>query len=442
MKRFIKPAYTKKSPKTQAKEVANTVATELITYETVLASDQGGDVTNNVPATPKHKTSHLNPSTPNSSASGGSRGPGFRLNINFGNNGTPPNIKIVSSHNGDSSVAPSSQVSGSSRKRSAPQVESDDEDYTDSEIGMTPSPQPKITHSDLKKAALAAKKTKGNDQQAIVTMPVKVAKKNKNRKDSKTKKKDADGDSVMSGTEELTSLILMQPSMKRKNRIVDPEKDADAALIAAAVKDGSEIYNSDAEDLTGNPKHTKQTHLFRNVQWGPAATDMTGDFPTKPEFSQFVPGRWERMPDGSIADQKHKLIVKLTDKHGQKRIFTNPPPRNWNNQEAITILNKRTVQQIRRNTDVRFREVVEPYIEAERSWILANLSNGKPMHGWEKFVNAFNRQFAGRTLDDVPGRRPERSQSSLTKEVERFGEKFYKKGLVPVPAEKEGGKQL
>jgi hypothetical protein len=131
-----------------------------------------------------------------------------------------------------------------------------------------------------------------------------------------------------------------------------------------------------------------------------------------------------------LADQKAKLIVKLTDKVGNKRIFTNPPPRDWNSQEAMSSLNKRTVQQIRRNTNVRFREVVLPYVSDERRWILANLTNGKPTKGWKSFVEDFNKEFEGKKLVGVEGVRPGRTHSSLTKEVDRFGG-FYSKGQVP-----------
>lgn len=94
------------------------------------------------------------------------------------------------------------------------------------------------------------------------------------------------------------------------------------------------------------------------------------------------------------------------------------------------MLNKRTVQQIRRNTSVRFREVVEPYVKQEREWILAHLTEGKPTSGWKEFVGAFNREFEGKTLAGCKVARPERSHSSLTKEVERFGA-MYAKGVVP-----------
>jgi hypothetical protein len=134
-----------------------------------------------------------------------------------------------------------------------------------------------------------------------------------------------------------------------------------------------------------------------------------------------------------VSDQKAKLGIKLLDNAGRKRIFTNPPPRDWNNQEAISALNKRTVQQIRRNTCVRFRDVVHAYVQAERRWILANLVNGKPEVGWRDFVKQFNAQFEGKVVEGATGPRPFRSVSSLTKEVERFGPMWYAKGLVPLP---------
>jgi hypothetical protein len=233
-------------------------------------------------------------------------------------------------------------------------------------------------------------------------------------------------------------LSLFTPIMKRNARILDPANAEHAALIANATKVGSEYYDSDADDVAGHVKDTNKPHLFRNVTWGSYATDMTTpDFPTEPEFTQFVPGRFELLPDGTVCDQKSKLIIKLTDKNGRKRIFTNPPPRDWHNQEAITALNKRTVQQIRRNTNVRFREVVQAYVVEERQWILANLTAGKPTNGWKAFVEAFNGRFEGKVLQGVSGPRPYRSHSSLTKEVERFGAKFYAKGLVPVVMEKK-----
>jgi len=273
------------------------------------------------------------------------------------------------------------------RKRSADEVIVDDSDYTDSDIDINPVPR--------KKRALTP-----------ILPTVK------------------------------TEVTLMLPSMKRKDRIVDPSNPKDAALIAAATKAGAEIYDSDLEDLpNAELKGVKRRQLFRNVNWGSAATDFANDgtFSKNPAFTQFVPGRWERQPDGTVADQKCKLLVKLTDLSGEKRIFANPPPADWASQEAITILNKRTVQQIRRNTETRFREVVVPYVLEERRWIVANLQHGKPAGPWDAFVVAFNKQFEGRVVAGSSEPRPARTISSLCKEVERFGAR-YSKGLVPAMA--------
>jgi hypothetical protein len=230
---------------------------------------------------------------------------------------------------------------------------------------------------------------------------------------------------------------LQLPTMKRNARILDPNNAHHTALIASASKVGNDYYDSDADDLPGKVKDTTKPDLFRNVAWGGFATDYSNaEFSPSPAFSQFVPGRFELLDDGSVCDQKSKLVVKLLDKNGRKRIFANPPPRDWSSQEAITALNKRTVQQIRRNTAVRFREVVVPYVGEERAWILANLSSGKPTKGWKTFVDEFNKAFEGKVLAGVDGARPFRSHSSLTKEVERFGADFYGKGLVP-----SGGKK-
>ncbi|RYO44895.1 hypothetical protein AA0113_g10638 [Alternaria arborescens] len=238
------------------------------------------------------------------------------------------------------------------------------------------------------------------------------------------------------------SLPISIPTMKRLKRILDPQKTEHAVLIAAATKDGAEYYDSDASDVAGDVKDTTKPELFRNVTWGAYATsyDNDADFQAQPESTQFVPGRFELLADGTVRDQKHKLVIKLLDKNRKKRIFANPPPRDWASQEAITALNKRTVQQIRRNTSVRFREVVQAYVQEERTWILANLTNGKPTKGWKTFVEEFNKTFAGRIPVGAAGARPVRSHSSLTKEVERFGAEFYTKGLIPVPAKKEAKK--
>ncbi|KAI4951586.1 hypothetical protein J4E86_007002 [Alternaria arbusti] len=233
-------------------------------------------------------------------------------------------------------------------------------------------------------------------------------------------------------------LPISAPTMKRNKRILDPKRADHAALIATAAKAGNEYYDSDVGDVAGDVKDTTKPELFRNVNWGAYATDYADDdnFKANPEFTQFVPGRFELLADGTAFDQKHKLVIKLLDNHGKKRIFANPPPRNWASQEAITALNKRTVQQIRRNTSVRFREVVQAYVAEERKWILANLTAGKPTKGWKAFVEAFNQTFGGKVLAGTAGARPLRSHSSLTKEVERFGADFYMKGRVPVTAKK------
>ncbi|XPS69757.1 hypothetical protein M3J07_002005 [Ascochyta lentis] len=250
------------------------------------------------------------------------------------------------------------------------------------------------------------------------------------------------GDEDSSSTSPDSKLILSTNMLKRSERILDPSNPEHAKLIAATIKAGPEYYDSDMDDLPGNVKETNKPHLFRNVRWGSLATDYSNPavFTMEPEFTQFVPGRFERLPDGTASDQKAKLIIKLTDKQHRQRVFLKPPPRDWNNQEAITALNKRTVQQIRRNTSIRFREVVEPYVKEEREWILAHLTEGKPTSGWKKFVVDFNQKFEGRKLEEGGAVRPERSHSSLTKEVERFG-KMYSKGVVPKTTVQGEGKR-
>lgn len=226
-------------------------------------------------------------------------------------------------------------------------------------------------------------------------------------------------------------IIIKSTQAPLKKRTVDPTNSSDALLILSTPKAGSDIYNSDDEDLAGSiDKH----NLLRNVRWGPSAFDFSSstDFPSEPDFQQFVPGRFERLPDGTLRDQKHKLLVKMTTKDGRKLIFRNPPPKDWNSQKAMTALNKRISQQIRRNTDVRFREEVEPYVHEERVWICENLVGGKPKGKWEAFVEAFNGKFAGKMIEGYESVRPMRTHSSLTKEIERFGEEFYKVGKVPV----------
>ncbi|KAF1911393.1 hypothetical protein BDU57DRAFT_407397, partial [Ampelomyces quisqualis] len=253
-----------------------------------------------------------------------------------------------------------------------------------------------------------------------------------------TKEQDNAIDEADSDDESVQQTSIAQPAMKRSERILDFTNAEHAKLIAAAPKVGSNYYDSDADDLPGPIKGISKSHLFRNVAWGAYAKDKSNDadFPSHPSFRQFVPGRFERLADGTAADQKAKLVIKLTDTDGKKHIYANPPPRDWNNQEAITALNKRTVQQIRRTTEVQFRARVPEYIDAERKWLVANLTAGKPTNGWKRLVADFNNHFAGKAVPGTTGSRPVRTQSSLSKEVGRFGAEFYGKGLVPVLAKK------
>ena len=80
--------------------------------------------------------------------------------------------------------------------------------------------------------------------------------------------------------------VLFSTSLKRSERMLDPQNPEHAVLIAAAPKAGSEYYDSDAEDLPGPVKDTTKPHLFRNVKWGALATDYTDPtaFPTEPEL--------------------------------------------------------------------------------------------------------------------------------------------------------------
>lgn len=337
----------------------------------------------------------------------------------------------------------SSHASVVRRKRAANEI--DHEDGTDSDTELSRVDQEMSNAAEIMMQLLAGitftKAPAQNKPVALAKTSIKI----KKQKIHHRVVADEDDDAMFEAGHDEDSdddagpqLSLFTPLMKRNARILDPAKPEHATLIANAPKAGSEYYDSDADDVAGDVKDTSKPHLFRNVVWGSHATDMTSsDFPTEPEFTQFVPGRFELLPDGTVSDQKAKLIVKLTDKNGRKHIFTNPPPRDWHNQEAITALNKRTVQQIRRNTNVRFREVVQAYVAEERKFILANLTAGKPTNGWKAFVDAFNAQFEGEVLQGVSGSRPYRSHSSLTKEVERFGAKYYAKGLVPMVAAKK-----
>lgn len=243
--------------------------------------------------------------------------------------------------------------------------------------------------------------------------------------------------------------ILVEPTMTTKQRVVDEVKDA--ALISTSQKASKDIYDSDAEDDPAVLTSVKHPEWYRNVKWGSAAYLGSGyykeDEPFEATtFTQFVPGRWERMPDGTLRDQKEKCIIKLVNKDGKRMIFRNAPPKDWNHQPSLTAMNKRSVQQIRRNTKVRFRAVVTPYVQAEREWILKNLDKqSKPIKGWTRFVHEFNSAFAGKVVEGSDEPRHARSKSSLTKEVERFAKEFYSKGNIPSPQSKvkqqAGGKK-
>lgn len=260
--------------------------------------------------------------------------------------------------------------------------------------------------------------------------------------------KDVDGDDAAIGKDAATNVhlsvsdeqetILVHSEMKRFRKILNKNDPNDKALIEAAEKAPRTIYDTDGELEDGEIGHNiAQPDKFLNVKWGEDAyIKDDSDFEENLPFSQFVPGRFERMPDGTARDQKWKLLVKLVTKDGQKKIFRNHPPKDWEDQEAISALNKRTVQQIRRNTKYRSRPVVHRYIHEEREWILQNLNKqGKPKKDWKLFISEFNKMFAGKTFGDDPEPRPARTGSSLTKEVERFRE-IYTKGQVPVPVEK------
>jgi hypothetical protein len=249
---------------------------------------------------------------------------------------------------------------------------------------------------------------------------------------------DQDGEVELSSDDhgnDVYNSFLVEPKLKRTERMVDPSKPEDAALIARATKAGPDIYDSDAEDLIGDVKGTGKPGLYRNVKWGIAATSFNNFEPTEP-FVDFVPGRWERQPDGSVRDQKFKLLIKFFDLKGKPKIFKNPPPKDWNNQAALTALNKRSVQQWRRNTKYRFRKVVNQYTQEERQWVSEHLNaEGKPTVGWKPFVKCFNQKFEGKVIAGQDEPRPARTQSSLTKEIERFS-KEYRAGRIPLPVDR------
>ncbi|KAH6632929.1 hypothetical protein C7974DRAFT_310542, partial [Boeremia exigua] len=340
--------------------------------------------------------------------------------------------------------SPSPQPSASSRKRTSVEASLDDHqdiDDTDSEIEILPPSRRslKTTTKKLMPTSHRAKKLRpthedtdsdADDEDDVMFDAAAIS--SSTTAGASTTAGPSTSAAVASSSTLAPPFVLSTNVMKRSERILDPKNPDHARLIAAATKAGPEYYDSDADDLPGKVKETSKPELFRNVKWGALATDYSDPaaFPTEPEFTQFVPGRYELLPTGVAADQKAKLLLRLTDATGRARIFTNPPPRSWTCQAALTALNKRTVQQIRRNTAVRFRDVVQPYVREEREWILAHLEGGRPVGGWKVFVAGFNAAFEGKVLAGGGGVRQGRSHSSLTKEVERFGG-VYAGGEVP-----------
>jgi hypothetical protein len=225
--------------------------------------------------------------------------------------------------------------------------------------------------------------------------------------------------------------------MNRRERTLDPKDAEHMRLIAIGMKAraGAEIYDDNpANDLPGSVEGIKKPELFRNVAWGAYVMDMSNDadFSSSPNFLTFVPGRIARRANGTVYDQKYNLVVKFTDRHGNKRILLNPPPHDWSNKEAISILNTHIHTQMRRLSDFRSDATPNLYIAAEHEWILAHLTDGKPTHGWMHFVDGFNEQFAGKTVLGSSTPRPSRSRHSLLCHVRHFKADFYAKGLVPV----------
>lgn len=229
--------------------------------------------------------------------------------------------------------------------------------------------------------------------------------------------------------------------------MVDPKDPEDRRLINAAESQGKGLgaayWAADPQDRTPDIKGCKNPRSFQNVLWnqGLDRTDLPDGEWEDSDFTQnplYVPGRWERMPDGSVRDQAWKLVVRLTDANGNRKVILNYPPRDWDDKETITALNKRQTQQIRRWTDKRLRDVVVPYAQQERQWILDNLNkDAKPTTGtWKAFTERFNAAHQGKTLQEAPLQpRPERTTSSITKEVARFAKEYYSKGRVPNPNE-------
>jgi hypothetical protein len=236
-----------------------------------------------------------------------------------------------------------------------------------------------------------------------------------------------------------SDIILVEAWTSRYKRIVKEDDPKNAELIAKAIADGKmagdEVYDTDGEDDPNTiNKNVKNPEWYQPVRWGEKTFD-TEDATWNPtvleEFTNFVPGRWEHMPNGEVRDQKHKCIIKLVDLNGKKVTFHNNPPKDWSDQKAISALSKRVVQQIRRNTNYRFRDVVTPYLPEERKWILTQLNVGKPKKGFRAFRADFNKQFAGKKLAGDDSVRPYRSESSLQKELDGRKED-YKNGHIPV----------
>jgi hypothetical protein len=222
--------------------------------------------------------------------------------------------------------------------------------------------------------------------------------------------------------------------MKRSQRILKPDDADHNYFIARATRAGNDYYDEDAiKDLPGLVEGIDKPELFRNVAWGPYAKDTSNDaeFPTSPTFIPFVRGRIARRKDGSVYDQKQNLVVKFVDKDGNRRILTSPPPHDWNNEEALSILTTNIYAQIRLFSGVGLYVTGKNYIAAEQEWILANLTDGMPPSGWTNFMIDFNEQFAGEIVPGCRDARPFRTQASLMGHVDSYKEKSYCKGLVP-----------